>query len=119
VGIRTLTGHQKQQAEKFGVEIIPMSELPALERMKVTGPVYISFDIDVLDPAFAPGISHREPGGISVREALAHLHAINGEIVGADLVEFNPAHDISNVTAVVAAKMLKEILGKMIMQKTL
>jgi arginase family enzyme len=119
VGIRTLTGHQKQQAEKFGVEIIPMSELPALERMRVAGPVYISFDMDVLDPAFAPGISHREPGGMSVREALAHLNAITSEIAGADLVEFNPAQDISNVTAVVAAKMLKEILGKMIMQKTL
>jgi agmatinase len=119
VGIRTLTGHQKQQAEKFGVEIIPMSELPALERMRVAGPVYISFDMDVLDPAFAPGISHREPGGMSVREALAHLNAITSEIAGADLVEFNPAQDISNVTAVVAAKMLKEILGKMIIQKTL
>jgi arginase family enzyme len=75
--------------------------------------------MDVLDPAFAPGISHREPGGMSVREALAHLNAITSEIAGADLVEFNPAQDISNVTAFVAAKMLKEILGKMIIQKTL
>jgi arginase len=68
----------------------------------------------VLDPAFAPGISHREPGGMSVREALAHLHAISGNVVGADIVEFNPAQDISNMTAVVAVKLLKEMLGKMI-----
>ena len=69
---------------------------------------------DVLDPAFAPGVSHREPGGMSVREAIAHLHAIDGEIVGADLVEFNPVQDVAGVTATVAAKILKEILGKMI-----
>ncbi len=116
VGIRTLTGHQREQAAKFGVEIIEMRHLPALERIRVEGPVYISFDMDVLDPAFAPGVSHREPGGMSVREALAHLNAITGTIMGADLVEFNPAQDISNITAIVAAKLLKEMLGKMILQ---
>jgi arginase family enzyme len=84
--------------------------------MKVQGPVYISFDMDVLDPAFAPGISHREPGGMSVREAITHLHAIKGHVVGADLVEFNPAQDVSNVTAMVAAKLVKELLGIMIQQ---
>ncbi len=114
VGIRTLTGHQREQAAKFGVEIIEMRHLPALDRMKIEGPVYLSFDMDVLDPAFAPGVSHREPGGMSVREALAHLNAVSGEIVGADLVEFNPAQDISNITAMVAAKLVKEMLGKMI-----
>jgi arginase family enzyme len=70
--------------------------------------------MDVLDPKFAPGVSHREPGGISVREAIAHLHAIEGEIVGADLVEYNPVRDIGGVTATVAAKILKEILGRMV-----
>jgi arginase family enzyme len=78
------------------------------------GPVYVTFDMDVLDPAFAPGVSHREPGGMSVWEAIAHLHAIKGEIVGADVVEFNPVQDISGMTATVAAKIVKEILGKMI-----
>ena len=116
VGIRTLNRHQREQAERFGVEIIEMRNVPALEKMKVQGPVYISFDMDVLDPAFAPGISHREPGGMSVREAITHLHAIQGQIVGADLVEFNPAQDVSNVTAMVAAKLVKELLGIMIQQ---
>jgi arginase len=51
--------------------------------------------MDVLDPAFAPGVWHREPGGMSVREAIAHLHAIEGEIVRVDLVEFNPGQDIT------------------------
>ena len=115
VGIRAMTGHQREQATKFGVEVIEMRHLPALDRMKVDGPVYISFDMDALDPAFAPGISHREPGGMSVREALAHIHAITGKIAGADIVEFNPAQDNTQITATVAAKLLKEILGKMIL----
>jgi arginase len=114
VGIRTMNAHQRQQAARFGVEVVEMRELPALEKLKLAGPVYISFDIDVLDPAFAPGISHREPGGMSVREAVTHLHAITGDIVGADLVEYNPKQDVSQLTSMVCAKILKEILGKMI-----
>jgi arginase family enzyme len=119
VGIRTATGHQREQAKRFGVEMLEMRQLPAIEKMKVAGPVYISFDMDVLDPAFAPGISHREPGGMSVREALAHLSAISGNIVGADLVEFNPVQDVSDITARVSAKVLKELLGKMIGEPSL
>ncbi|MBZ5614846.1 MAG: agmatinase [Acidobacteriia bacterium] len=115
IGIRAMTGHQREQAKKFGVEVIEMRHLPALDRMKIDGPIYISFDMDALDPAFAPGISHREPGGMSVREAIAHLHAITGKIAGADIVEFNPAQDNTQITATVAAKLLKEIMGKMIL----
>ena len=114
IGIRTINGHQREQAKRFGVEVIEMRDLPAYARLKAAGPVYISFDMDVLDPAYAPGISHREPGGMSVREAIAHLHAVEGEIVGADVVEYNPVRDVSGMTAMVAAKILKEILGKMI-----
>ena len=114
VGIRAMTGHQREQAKKFGVEVIEMRYLPAIERLKVEGPIYISFDMDVLDPSCAPGISHREPGGMTVREAIAHIHAIAGTIVGADIVEFNPAQDHTQLTAMVAAKLLKEILGKML-----
>lgn len=114
VGIRTMIRHQREQAEKFGVEVVEMRSLPACDRLQAQGPVYISFDMDVLDPAFAPGVSHWEPGGMSVREAIAHLHAIEGEIVGADVVEYNPVRDRNEITATVAAKILKEILGKMI-----
>ena len=114
IGIRTINEHQREQAKRFGVEVIEMRELPAYMRLKGEGPVYISFDMDVLDPGCAPGISHREPGGMSVREAIAHLHSIEGEIVGADVVEYNPVRDVSGMTATVAAKILKEILGRMI-----
>ncbi len=113
LGIRTMNAHQRKQAVRFGVEVVEMRDLPAVEKLKVNGPIYVSFDIDVLDPAFAPGVSHREPGGMSVREAISHLHAITGHMVGADLVEYNPAQDVSRLTAMVCAKILKEILGKM------
>jgi arginase len=114
IGIRTINGHQREQADRFGVEVVGMPALPAHDKLKAAGTVYISFDMDVLDPAFAPGVSHREPGGMSVRDAIAHLHAIQGEIVGADIVEYNPVQDLAGMTATVAAKILKEILGKMI-----
>ena len=112
LGIRTMTGHQREQANRFGVEVVEMRGVPAYQKLKASGPIYISFDMDVLDPAFAPGVSHREPGGMSVREAIAHLHAIEGDIVGADVVEYNPVRDFAGMTATVAAKIVKEILGK-------
>jgi arginase len=114
VGIRTITGHQREQAKQFGVEVVEIRALPAYEKLKADGPIYVSFDVDVLDPAFAPGVSHREPGGMSVREAIAHLHAIKGKIVGADVVEYNPVQDMAGVTATVGAKIVKELVGKMI-----
>jgi arginase family enzyme len=114
LGIRTINAHQRKQAARFGVEVVEMRDLPARNKLKLAGPVYISFDVDVLDPAFAPGVSHREPGGMSVRDAISHLHAITGNIVGADLAEYNPKQDVSQLTAMVCAKILKEILGKMI-----
>ena len=113
VGIRTITGHQKQQAQRFGVEVHEMSagSLPALN---LTGPVYLSLDIDCLDPAFAPGVSHFEPGGMSTREVLTIIQRLEGHLVGADLVEYNPQRDPTGVTGMVAAKLLKEILGRML-----
>ncbi len=114
VGVRTLNSHQRSQAEKFNVEIYEMQNLPEPASLKLAGPIYVSFDLDVLDPAFAPGISHWEPGGLTTREAIRYLHALPGPIIGADLVEFNPVRDSSGLTATVAAKILKELLGKMI-----
>lgn len=115
VGIRTMNPAQKKQAARFGVEVFPIGRKRALEEVKTWCPVYVSFDMDVLDPAFAPGVSHREPGGMSVREALEHLHSITATIVGADIVEYNPSRDLSDLTATVAGKILKELMGKMLM----
>jgi agmatinase len=114
IGIRTLNAHQHSQAEKCGVELFEMNCLPDPAKLNLAGPLYISFDMDVLDPAFAPGISHWEPGGLSTREAIRYLHVLPSPIIGADLVEFNPVRDSSGLTATVAAKILKEILGVML-----
>ena len=116
IGIRTMNQRQRKQAQRFDVEVFELAKLPAFEELKTWCPVYVSFDMDVLDPAFAPGVSHREPGGISVRDAIWHLHSITGAIVGADIVEYNPKCDVSQLTATVAGKILKEILGKMVLE---
>lgn len=89
-------------------------DLSAGARPATDGPVYVSVDLDGLDPAFAPGVSHREPGGLSVRDVITLIHAIPGPIIGADVVEYNPRQDLGGVTAAVAAKIVKEIAGQMI-----
>jgi arginase family enzyme len=73
--------------------------------------------MDVLDPAYAPGVSHHEPGGMSTRKVLRLIQSIQSPIVGADIVEYNPDRDVNGITAAVAAKLLKEIAGSMLGQK--
>ncbi|WP_025664815.1 agmatinase [Aquimarina megaterium] len=114
VGIRTLNTHQAEQAEKFNVEIHQMKNLDLTKISQFDNPVYISLDMDGFDPAYAPGVSHHEPGGLSSRQVIDLIHNIKGEIVGADIVEYNPNRDFQNMTAFLAAKMMKEILGKML-----
>jgi agmatinase len=114
VGIRTMNGHQAEQARKFGVEVITMREFTRFAELKLEGPLYISFDVDVLDPAFAPGVSHYEPGGMTVREALNCIQSLQTHVVGADIVEYNPARDLHTQTAMVCAKILKEIAAKIL-----
>ena len=109
VGIRTLNGPCRAQVERFGVEVIEMRAF-APERVPIpAAPLYVSIDLDALDPAFAPGVSHHEPGGLSTRELLSVLHRIEGPIVGADIVEYNPTRDVNGVTAVLAAKLVREL----------
>lgn len=114
VGIRTLSKHQREQADRFGVKIIEMKNFDFQFLNELAGPLYISLDMDVLDPAFAPGISHHEPGGLSTRQLIQIIQNITVPIVGADIVEYNPVRDINNMTAMVAYKLLKELAAKMI-----
>lgn len=109
VGIRTLNAHCREQAERFGVEIVEMRRFAPDAVPIPEAPLYVSIDLDALDPAFAPGVSHHEPGGLSVRDILSVLHRIDAPIVGADVVEYNPSRDINGMTAVVAAKFVKEL----------
>ena len=113
-GIRTATGHQRKQAERFGVEMIEMKDIDRMHAISFAGPVYLSVDLDCLDPAFAPGVSHHEPGGMSTRELITLIQNCPGRFIGADIVEYNPERDPQGLTAAVAAKLLKEILGRMI-----
>ncbi len=113
VGIRTMNTNQREQARKFGVEIIRAEDFMTT-MIEIDGPVYVSLDMDVLDPAFAPGVSHYEPGGLSVRDVLAVIHEIEVPVIGADIVELNPTRDFQDMTAMVAAKFMKELLAKML-----
>jgi arginase len=70
--------------------------------------------MDVLDPAFAPGVSHREPGGLATRQAVQVIQALKGKIVGLDIVELNPTRDPSGITAAAAFKIIKETAGKIV-----
>ena len=114
VGIRTLNAHQRQQVARFGVEVVGMQGFVPEHVPRLSGPLYISVDLDGLDPAFAPGVSHHEPGGLSVRQVLEVLGRLeSAQVVGADVVELNPDRDLNGMTAVVAAKLVKELAALM------
>jgi arginase len=116
VGVRTLTAHQRSQASRFGVECLGPDRwreaLPLVGRI-MKGPLYISLDLDVLEPMLAPGLSHPEPGGLLVRDLLEVLAAVRTPVVGADIVEYNPLLDLRDLTGRVAAKFVKELVGVM------
>jgi agmatinase len=114
VGIRGMNGHQKAQADRFGVEVIDMRAWSSGIRPVLQGPLYVSIDVDGLDPAFAPGVSHREPGGLSSRDVFTLLQQLPGPLVGADVVEFNPGQDPFGLTAPLCAKLVKELASRML-----
>lgn len=75
-------------------------------------PVYLSIDIDVVDPAFAPGTGTPEPGGMSSRELLSCLQGLSGlEIIAGDIVEVNPSYDHAQITAQLGATLAYEIVS--------
>jgi agmatinase len=88
---------------------------PVIEKARAVlgdGPVYVSFDIDSLDPGFAPGTGTPEVGGLEPREVLAILRGLRGiDVVGADVVEVAPQYDATTNTAQAAAQILFTILS--------
>jgi len=114
VGIRAATPDQKAKALKHGVRMIEMKEIHDPVFLKFTNPLYISFDLDALDPAFAPGVSNHEPGGLSTRQAIQIIQALKARIVGFDIVELNASRDASGITAAAAFKLFREIAAKTI-----
>jgi arginase len=114
LGIRTATQHQVRQAERWNVKMYTPRQLVDFDPSTLTGPIYFSLDLDGLDPSCAPGVSHHEPGGLTVREVLDVIDALPGPIVGADVVELNPTRDLIDMTAMVGAKFVKELAGAML-----
>lgn len=107
-------------AETCGMRVMFMDEvaelgIPAViaEARKIAGnrPTYISFDIDALDPVFAPGTGTPEAGGLTSREAISLLRGLRGlDFIGADLVEVSPPFDTGGITALNGATMMYELL---------
>jgi agmatinase len=118
VGVRTINRHQRDQASRFGVEMIEMKDWNGSQVLEFEQPVYLSFDLDAIEPGLAPGVSHREPGGLTVRQAIDIMHSLRGALVGADFVEFNPVADPTGLTAAVSAKLVKELAARMLVENT-
>ena len=114
VGQRSFTPEQRKLAQRYGVRTIEAWNLTDDLVLEFRNPLYISLDLDVFDPAFAPGVAHHEPGGLTPRQVFNLIHRLKAAIVGFDLVELNPGQDVSDITAALAFKLLKEISGRAI-----
>jgi agmatinase len=109
--------------QELGFAVVPSTEVDAIgangiaERIRARvgdRPVYVSIDIDVLDPAFAPGTGTPEAGGMTSRELLAVLRQLAGlDIVGADIVEVSPAYDHAEITGIAASHTAYELISAM------
>lgn len=117
VGIRTANGEHRKQADKYNVRMIEMKDFNESLVFDFPNPLYISFDLDALDPAFAPGVSHHEAGGLSTRQVVNIIHQLKAKIVGLDVVEVNPDRDKSGITASAAVKVIKEVIGKIVFER--
>jgi agmatinase len=115
-GIRSMTQDEANYIKEADIQFYPFEVLEPLKQClpKLSGrPVYVTLDIDTLDPAAAPGTGTPEPGGVTSKEILAAIHAIASskvQVVGVDIVEVAPVYDPSEQTAILAAKLLREML---------
>ncbi|MCI0350249.1 MAG: arginase family protein, partial [Acidobacteriales bacterium] len=112
MGIRTMNAIQESTARRYGerLRIVPAreieNEIPAPALISGDALVYLTLDLDVFDPGFAPGVSHPVPGGLSPRVVLDFLQRIAWNLVGMDVVELNPRFDQHGLTAVLAGRLL-------------
>ena len=113
VGVRTWNRHQREQASRFGVEVVDWEGFSPARVPIPDAPLYVTIDLDGLDPAFAPGVWHPEPGGLSVRDIVGVLSRIRCRCVGGDIVELNPSGDVGDTTAIAAVKLMKELAAAM------
>jgi len=106
-GIKEEFGFSYKNTNMFLFDVVePLKSV--LEYIK-SKPIYITWDIDVLDPAYAPGTGTPEPGGITSKEAFNAIHILKDlNVVGMDLVEVSPDYDHSGITSILAAKLIRE-----------
>ena len=104
---------KKQGIEVWTVDDIKQKGLSAFSQIgKLKGPSYLSFDVDCMDPAFAPGTGTPMPGGLSSYEVQALLRQLKFEnLVGGDVVEVSPPYDSSDITSLVAVSVLLEMFN--------
>jgi agmatinase len=115
------------EARDLGFEVIEAHQMFELSAAEIAGRIrkrisnhraYLTFDIDFLDPAFAPGTGTPEVGGPSTREALAILRGLTGiDFAGFDIVEVSPPFDTSNITALAAANIVFEFIALLAMRR--
>ncbi|MBN2199085.1 MAG: agmatinase [Candidatus Aminicenantes bacterium] len=115
VGIRAASPPQRANARKFGVRLIEMKDIPDGLELAFRNPLFISFDMDALDPAFAPGVSHHEAGGLSTRRVVDIIHRLRARVIGLDVVELNPTRDPLGITAAAAVKIIKETAAEIVL----
>ncbi len=122
IGIRASTQEQRKFSKENDLLVFTRKEVHSLgieslgtqvrEKLSHLDQIYLSIDLDVLDPAHAPGVGCPEPGGLSTSDIIDLIHEFVGlPIHFADIVEINPQHDSSKITGYTAAKIIKEILG--------
>ena len=113
VGLRSVSPCNREFGRDNGVIMLGADDIDHIPYDDLNTPLYISIDLDGLDPAFAPGVSHPEPGGLSTRDVLRILSQLRAKPVGADIVELNPRLDHNNITAHLACRLTKEIAALM------
>ncbi len=112
-GVRAPTPGQHEFAEESGITVIGVDDFQDLASHLNRGiPYYVSYDLDVLDPAYAPGVGNPEPGGLSVREVVRIIKSLPEDIIAFDVVEASPPHDPAGVTLFTAAKIIRETLAR-------
>jgi len=113
LGIRATAPEQIELGAEHGVYMLGPDDAEKVPLERLTDPLYVSIDLDGLDPAFAPAVSHPEPAGLTTREVVALIDRLPAAPVGGDVVELNPERDMNAMTAQVAARLVKELAGKM------
>ena len=117
LGIRTMNAAQEPHRDRYGDSLFMYQarelpgQLPELAHIPDGAAVYITIDVDGFDPAYAPGVSHPVPGGLTSRQVLDLVQGGRWNLVGMDVVEVNPARDLHSRTAILGARLLHEGMG--------